>query len=130
MSNQMPANYYNRHDPDQHYEQHLFVPGAVQTAEFNELQSHMHDRLRGVADALFRDGDVVRDARIVVNADTGATTCESGAIYLRGAVRGVAPVTLTVPTSGVIAELGPGASQTVPSDIVKDFGSGVAGKPS
>lgn len=103
MNTQMPANYYNRHDPAQHYEQHLFVPGAVQTAEFNELQSHMHDRLRGVADALFRDGDVVRDARIVVNADTGATTCESGAIYLRGAVRGVAPASLSVPTLGVIA---------------------------
>lgn len=103
MNTQMPADYYNRYDPEKHYEAHLFVPGAVQTAEFNELQSRWCDRLRGVADALFRDGDVVRDARIVVNADTGATTCESGAIYLRGAVRGVAPASLSVPTLGVIA---------------------------
>lgn len=95
--------YYNRHDPSKEYDSHLFRAGFVlQSAELNEIQSAMQNRVRGIGDALFKDGDVVRDARIIVNADTGEVTCESGAIYLGGAVRGVPPATLTIPTTGVV----------------------------
>lgn len=63
----------------------------MQSSEFNEVRSNFAARIQGVADALFRDGDVIRDARVIVNADTGETTCEAGAVYLKGAVRDVAP---------------------------------------
>ncbi|UTH76099.1 DUF4815 domain-containing protein [Chromobacterium sp. IIBBL 290-4] len=103
MSN-MPDGYYNRFDPAKHFDAHLFRVGyAVQAAEFNEVQSGLAARIQGVADAMFRDGNVVRDARIVVQADSGDTVCEAGAVYLKGAVRGVAPKKLTLPVIGVIA---------------------------
>lgn len=99
-----PENYYDRHDPSKGFERLLFRAGpGLQSAELNDWQLGTHHRLKGIADALFKDGDVIRDARIVVNAQTGQTTCEAGAIYIRGAVRGVAPATLTVPTSSVVA---------------------------
>lgn len=97
----LPAQYYNRFDPTKEYEELLFVAGRpMQSAEFNELQSNYSTRLRGVADSLFKDGDVIRDAGISLNTATGELTCESGAVYIRGAVRGVAPATFTVPLTG------------------------------
>lgn len=95
---------YNRFDPTKEYESHEFRAGYVlQSAELNEVQSAAQYRIKGIGDALFKDGDVVRDARIIVNEDSGLTRCESGAVYLQGAVRGVPPATLTIPTSGVVA---------------------------
>lgn len=99
----MIEGYYNRFNPAKNYESHLFRAGKVlQSAELAEVQSALQHRLQGVADALFKDGDVIRDARIIVDADTGSTTCESGALYLKGAVRGVAPSTFTLPTVGIV----------------------------
>lgn len=96
--------YYNRFDGSKEFESHLFRAGRVlQSAELNEIQYAHNFRIRGIADALFKDGDVVRDARVVVNSTTGAVTCESGAVYLQGAVRGVPPATFTIPVLGVVA---------------------------
>lgn len=96
--------YYNRFDSSKNYDQHQFRAGYVlQSAELNEIQSAAIHRLGMIGDALFKDGDVVRDARIVVNSVTGETICESGAIYLRGAVRGVMPSSLTVPVDRTVS---------------------------
>lgn len=95
---------YDRFDPSKEYESHLFRAGYVlQSAELNEIQSAISNRVKGIGDALFKDGDVVRDAGVIVDSGTGITRCESGAIYLRGAVRGVPPATLTIPLLGVVA---------------------------
>lgn len=100
----MPSAYFNRHDPAKNFDAHLFRAGyAVQSAEFNEIQSNAHTRLQDVADAIFRDGDVIRDARVIVNAGTGATIAEAGAVYIRGAVRNVVLKDMTVPLVGLIA---------------------------
>ena len=95
--------YYNRFNPAQHYDHHLFRAGYVlQSAELNEIQSALQWQTQGIGDALFKDGDVVRDAKLIVNADTGVAISESGAVYLKGAVRGVPARTFTVPTTGTI----------------------------
>lgn len=100
----MPNQYYQRFDPAKNYEEHLFIAGrGLQSAELNEMQKGAMYRLRGVADSLFKDGGIVRDAGIVVNETTGVTQCASGAVYIRGAVRGVAPATFTIPVVGTIA---------------------------
>lgn len=95
--------YYDRFDPEDQYERHLFLAGRVmQSAEFNELQSASMDRLQRVTDVLFADGDVVSGADIIVNQTTGDCVCEAGAIYLKGAVRGVPPGQLTIATTGKV----------------------------
>lgn len=94
----MPAGYYDRTDPEKNFEEHLFLAGHVlQSAEMNEIQKAQIARAKGLGDALFKDGNVIRDARLVVDVDTGAAIAESGAVYLRGAVRGVPPGAFTVP---------------------------------
>lgn len=100
----MPEGYYDRFNPTKHYERHLYRAGrVVQGAELNETQLSSIDRLKQVADALFKDGSVVRDAGINVNQDTGETRLAAGVLYARGAMRGVAPATLTVPLTGTVA---------------------------
>lgn len=94
---------HTRFDPAKNHEAILFRQDKVlQSAELNDAQAMAAHRLRGIADALFRDGDVVRDARIIVNADTGAVQAEAGAIYLKGAVRGIPPGAFSVPVVGVV----------------------------
>jgi hypothetical protein len=97
-------NYYDRTDPDNNYEQHLFRAGyGLQSAEMNEIQQASLGRLKSIGDAIFEDGDIIRDCACIVNADTGAANLNGGALYLRGAVRGVSPGAFTVATVGVVA---------------------------
>lgn len=94
------AQYYNRyasHEQPLEYEQHLFLAGNVlQSAELNEIQSAARDHLRRVTDTLFIDGNVVSGADIILN--NLVCTCETGAIYLDGLVRGVAQRIFTLPS--------------------------------
>ncbi len=104
MSINLPA-YYNRSESEQakNYEEHLARAGFVlQSAEINEIQGYAKERTKALGDALFKDGDIVRDARAVVNQDTGVTQMESGAVYLRGTVRGVPAANITIPVTGTV----------------------------
>ncbi|MBK8640602.1 MAG: DUF4815 domain-containing protein, partial [Chromatiaceae bacterium] len=102
MSIDLP--HYDRFDPTANYERHLFRAGNVlQSAELNELQSASMHRLQTVTNALMKEGDVLSGAIININADTGATTITGGAIYLRGAVRGIPADTLTLPIVGNVS---------------------------
>lgn len=104
MSGPMPLGYYDRDDASKNYDYHLFLAGAgLQSAELNEIQRTMARRTRSLGDALFADGDVIRDASCVVNPDTGLARLGAGVVYIGGAVRGVPPAEFTVPVVGVIA---------------------------
>lgn len=103
MAENLPG-VYNRFDSSKNYEKHLFRAGYVlQSAEMNEIQESAIYRAKSLGDALFRDGDVIRDAVVVIDPETGATTCESGAVYLRGAVRGVPSGSFTIPIDRSVA---------------------------
>lgn len=100
MSN---PNIYDRTDPTKNYEAHNFLAGnVVQSAELNEIQTQTRNRIRSIADALFKDGDLIADGRLIVNADTGAVTVEAAKVYVAGAVRGVVPASFTVATVGIV----------------------------
>lgn len=131
--------YFNRFDPAKEYESHLFRAGHVlQSAELNEIQYSANNRIKGLGDALFKDGDIVRDAGIIVNPDTGSVTCQSGAIYLTGTVRGVPTGSLVIPTVGIVA-VGVYLQQTIitelqdpnlrdPADLTQNYGEAGAAR--
>lgn len=99
-----PSGYFNRFDEKDNYDKHMFRAGYVlQSAELNEIQDAGISRLKGVGDALFKDGDIIRDCVVLVDPMTGVTTCQSGSVYLRGSVRGVPPETFTIPTNRTVA---------------------------
>lgn len=97
--------YYNRSEAEQAkgYERHEFLAGRVlQSAELNEVQAYATNRIKALGDALYKDGDIVRDARAIVDQETGVTQLESGAVYLRGTVRGVPSGKITIPVTGTV----------------------------
>lgn len=96
-------NYYDRTDPSKKYEKHLFRAGyGLQSAEQNEIQEHAISRIKGIGDALFKDGDIVSDCACLVNDATGLVKLNAGTLYLRGAVRGVAPAEFAIPTDQTV----------------------------
>jgi hypothetical protein len=104
MPQKLIDNYYNRFDPAKNYERVLLRDGyGAQASEINEIQDMEAYRLRGVADALFKDGDIIRGAQLVVNPETGETRAEAGQIYLDGAVRDVAEAVFSMPVTGSVA---------------------------
>lgn len=100
--NAADSGYYDRSLTGKYYDSHVFIAGNIlQSAEMNEIQSQARFQLRGIADALFKDGDIVRDCRAIVL--NGLATLESGAIYLAGQVRGIATGSVVVPATGTIS---------------------------
>lgn len=100
----MLPNVYNRFDSAKGYDQHLFRADRIlQSAELNEVQSNIFDRLGKVASALFKDGDIVSDCTCIVDKDTGQTMIAGGQIYLAGAVRSISGANFIVPNVGSVA---------------------------
>lgn len=94
---------YNRFDPADNFEAIQFRSDRVlQSAELNELQAMTRHRLQAITDRLYKDGDVMDAARIIVNQLTGETRLEGGAVYLAGAARGVPPAEMVISVDGTV----------------------------
>ena len=79
------AEYYDRIDDENTYTQIRFLAKrGLQSAELNDLQSILDQRIRGVANALFRDGNVLEGAETVINEAASTVTLLRGIIYVRG----------------------------------------------
>ncbi|MDR3362614.1 MAG: DUF4815 domain-containing protein [Desulfovibrio sp.] len=96
--------YYNRFTPAKNYEKLLVRDGyRIQGAETNDMQEGFLYRMKGLADALFKDGDVIRDAQISVNSQTGDVQAGSGIIYINGGMRAIPAATFQIPLAGQIS---------------------------
>jgi hypothetical protein len=95
--------YYNRFTPSDRYDELLFRAGkGLQSAELNEVQSTVIDRLKRIGDSIWRDGSVISGTPPGIDQITGAITCPQSLIYLRGAVRDVPARSFTIPTTGLV----------------------------
>ncbi|WP_353283905.1 DUF4815 domain-containing protein [Wolbachia endosymbiont (group A) of Lypha dubia] len=91
--------YYNRSDKE--YEKSLFLAGrGLQSAELNEIQDYALLRLKGIGDAIFRDGDIITGSDCIIDGER--VTLEAGKIYLRGAVRKVEKEEFIIPLNTIV----------------------------
>ena len=103
MTQANPNAIYERFDPSKNYDRIRWRADKVlQSADMNELEDALHHRIRGVADILMKEGSIVSGCAVVVNHNTGATTCEAGKLYVSGAVRSVPAAQLAINTVGVV----------------------------
>lgn len=97
------SGYYNRFDAADGYDELLFRAGyRLQSAELNEVQSTLLDRLKRIADAVFNDGSVINGTPPVINTAGAQVTCSASRIYIKGAAREVAERTFAIPLTGVV----------------------------
>jgi hypothetical protein len=93
--------YYNRFNAANRYDELLFRAGkGLQSAELNEVQSTVIDRLKRIADAVFKDGAVISGTPPTISGSN--VSCPLSLIYLRGAVREVAARTFTISITGLV----------------------------
>lgn len=93
--------HYERYDPAKGWEMLLFHPDrTLQSAELNDLQRMLLQRVKSVADGVFSDGDILEGGAIAVNPQTGQTRCAQATVYVAGAVRQVPALTISIPTTG------------------------------
>ncbi|MCL5797139.1 MAG: DUF4815 domain-containing protein, partial [Gammaproteobacteria bacterium] len=93
--------YYNLYDPSKHYTELLFRAGdGLQSRELNEIQSTLKAQLKGVGDALLKDGDIISGCALSIDKDSGDTHITAGIIYLAGLVRSVDAASFTLPIVG------------------------------
>ncbi len=93
--------YYNRFSSADQFDELLFrASKGLQSAELNESQSILSDRITKIANAIFQDGSIVRGGAAILDPATGDVTMNSGAIYVLGAVREVAESQFQIPTTG------------------------------
>jgi len=96
--------YYDDFDPATNYTDVLFrADRTLQSRELNEAQHVLQNRVKGIADAMLANGDIIRDCRVAVDSATGETRCEAGAVYLEGMVRNVAAAALVIPVTGSVS---------------------------
>lgn len=104
MATSMPVGYANRYSDAKLFEKHLFLPqNALQGAELNEIQEYAIARLKRFGGALFKDGDVIRNAQVIIDRGSGSVQAQAGAVYLRGDVRGVPARNFTIPVTGEVS---------------------------
>lgn len=97
-------NYWNRYDSSKEYREILFRDGyGTQASEINELESITAAHVRGIGDAIFSDGDIIKDAQISVDASSGSVTAEAGQVYLAGTIYSVSASAFTVPLQGTFS---------------------------
>lgn len=103
MTQTTQTHIYNRHNAANAYDRHLFRQDrTLQSAELNEVQSNVFERIGNIGNVLFKDGDIIRDCACVVNDQTGAVSLASGSLYLAGAVRGIGTGSFTISTVGSV----------------------------
>ncbi len=101
----MLKDYYEKFNPQQRYEQLLFrASKGLQSRELNDLQLQMQHQVKGIADVMFKEGDVVAGGAVAVNRAEKVAQVASGKVYLRGAVREIpsASIALTLNDSEVL----------------------------
>lgn len=79
----MIKDYYQQFDPAKQYSQLLFrASKGLQSRELNDLQLQSQHHVKGIADVLMKDGDVVKGGDVVVdNTQQRATIGHRRCIY-------------------------------------------------
>ena len=110
-------NYWNRHDEKKGYTELMFRDGyGAQASEQNEMQSIIGARITKLGRALFKDGDIVNGAQIVVEVSTGQVTATAGEVFLSGQIWSVPAASFAIPPTGTVA-VGIRLQETIISEL-------------
>jgi hypothetical protein len=90
--------YYNRHEQLPNVEHLATIAGrSMQSAEQNELQCVIDDKIKALGYAFFIDGTVIEGCDITLDTDMAVAHLGGGRVFIAGHVMEVAPAVLSIP---------------------------------
>ena len=80
--------YFQAFEPENNYERLMFRSGkGLQSRELNDIQAQVAHQVKGIADVLLKDGDIVSEGDVIVDKDQQHVSLGPSSIYLAGHVR-------------------------------------------
>ncbi|KZN53305.1 DUF4815 domain-containing protein [Pseudoalteromonas luteoviolacea] len=99
----MLDDYYEKFHADSGYERLLFRAGkGLQSRELNDLQSQVNHQIKGVADVLLKDGDLVKGGEVIIDAKLATALVTDGEVYIAGQVRPVSSSAVPIDMAGSV----------------------------
>ncbi|MBQ7594146.1 MAG: DUF4815 domain-containing protein [Synergistaceae bacterium] len=90
--------YYNRYEKSKNWDAVAVLSGrAMQSAEFNEIQSIAEEKIKAIGSSLYADGTIIKGCAITLDTGTKKASLEAGRIFIDGLVYEVAEKVLDIP---------------------------------
>ena len=91
-------NFYDRYDETKKWDYVGVMAGrAMQSAEFNEMQHVLEDKIKSLGKALYADGTIIEGCAISYDTESKIAKLEAGRVFLDGLVYKVEAATLNIP---------------------------------
>lgn len=91
-------NFYDRYTKNKNWDFLGVMAGrAMQSAEFNEIQHILEDKIKSIGNALYSDGTVIEGCAISYDTNKKIANLGSGKVFLDGLVYDVDAATITIP---------------------------------
>lgn len=91
-------NFYDRYDETKKWDYVGVMAGrAMQSAEFNEIQHVLEDKIKSLGKALYADGTIIEGCAISYDTESKIAKLEAGRVFLDGLVYKVEAATLNIP---------------------------------
>ena len=91
-------NFYDRYDETKKWDYVGVMAGrAMQSAEFNEMQHVLEDKIKSLGKALYADGTIIEGCAISYATESKIAKLEAGRVFLDGLVYKVEAATLNIP---------------------------------
>ena len=91
-------NFYDRYEKNKNWDFLGVMAGrAMQSAEFNEIQHILEDKIKTIGNSLYSDGAIIDGCAISYDTTNKIVKLEAGKVFLDGLVYDVEAATLTIP---------------------------------
>ena len=91
-------NFYDRYDKNKNWDYIGVMAGrAMQSAEFNEIQHIIEDKIKSIGNALYSDGTIIEGCAISYDTTNKTAKLEAGRVFIDGLVYDVEAASLPIP---------------------------------
>ena len=92
------GDFYDRYDKNKKWDFLGVMAGrAMQSAEFNEIQHILEDKIKSLGNALYADGTIIEGCSISYDSENKIAKLEAGRVFIDGLVYDVEAAALNVP---------------------------------
>lgn len=92
------SNFYDRYDKSKNWDFLGVMAGrAMQSAEFNEIQHILEDKIKSIGNALYSDGTIIEGCAISYDTNKKSANLGEGKVFLDGLVYDVDAATIAIP---------------------------------